>query len=453
MKKRVISIVCVALALVLIGVVLFFLISKKDDNFDASTVEVNVNLPKDTTASLKVGIMDDASERTTMNAFIEGFNKLYPNIEVTLDIISGDYQQGMLSRVKTQTLPDVFWVGDNNVSYFAEKKLLLNLDAHLDASGFEISDYYESMIKLGQKNQNGSQYMLPRDYNKVVVFYNKALLGQAGIKPGDPLYPVDGWKYETFLELCAVLRSKLDSTVYPVDAMLAWPPVFNSFVRSFGGELMNVEGKPAFNTPEAKQGLDAMKELLDKRYTINPITKTEEIFLAKKAAMWFTVRPMVSSCETANLEYDAVTFPELGTSPRIGAGTSGYGISRRTKLPNEAFAFLNYMISEDGQEAFSKTGNAVPVLKSLQENGTWTVVPQPQQFFNHSAFIKYNERDCLKDYLNNVNVELYSDIDGAMLDLLDRYMGWTYDKPESEADLLAVLDRKVKDINKILNSD
>ena len=40
-----------------------------------------------------------------------------------------------------------------------------------------------------------------------------------------------------------------------------------------------------------------------------------------------------------------------------------------------------------------------------------------------------------------------------MLDLLDRYMGWTYDKPESEADLLAVLDRKVKDINKILNSD
>ena len=37
MKKRVISIVCVALALVLIGVVLFFLISKKDDNFDAST--------------------------------------------------------------------------------------------------------------------------------------------------------------------------------------------------------------------------------------------------------------------------------------------------------------------------------------------------------------------------------------------------------------------------------
>ncbi len=439
------------LAISLCSTVMLYGCGKKDD-VDASQTVVNVNIPKDTTATLKFGVLDDASEKKTAQAIIDAFNKIYPNITITLDPISGNYTQGLLSRIKSKTVPDLLYVGDDQVSYFAEKKLILNLDAHMDAANFDTSLYYDSMMKLGQKNQNGSQYMLPRDYNKVICYYNKDLLDMAGIDKTNPLYPSDDWTFEEFVDLCAALKSSpLSSDIYPVDAMLAWPPVFNSFIRSFGGELMSVDGRPAFNTPEARKGLDAMKLLLDNRYTINPMQKTEEIFVAEKAVMYFAVRPILSNLEAANLNYDVVSFPFVGTHGYIGAGTSGYGISRTTRYANEAWAFLSFMASKEGQQAFSTSGNAVPVLKSLatDEDAIWNTIPDVQARFNQNAFIAGAERDTLKDYLNGVNVDLYAKIDSAMLNLLDNYMGWTVDagKPEE------VCQKVANDINKIINSD
>lgn len=425
----------------------------KKDNFDASTVEVNVNLPTDTAANLTMGVLDDASEKESANAIIKEFNKKYPNIKITLDPISGNYTQGLLARINSGTVPDILYVGDDNVSYFAEKRLLLNLDEHMKAANFDMSLYYESMMKLGQKNQNGSQYMMPRDYNKVVCYYNKDLLSQAGIEKGSDLYPTDDWTYEDFLALCKELREggRLASDVFPVDAMLAWPPVFNAFIRSYGGELMSKDGRPAFNSEGAKKGLEAMRDLLQKRYTINPLQKSEEIFNSGKAVMYFAVRPILSNLEAANLNYDVVSFPKIGEIGYIGAGTSGYGISRSTRKSNEAWAFLAFMMSKEGQQAFSKSGNAVPVLKELATatDAIWRTIPDSQARFNHNAFINYPERDTLKDYLNAVNVDLYSKIDDAMLNLIDRCTGWS----EAPEDIDDVCDDVTKNINRIINSD
>jgi ABC-type glycerol-3-phosphate transport system substrate-binding protein len=194
-----------------------------------------------------------------------------------------------------------------------------------------------------------------------------------------------------------------------------------------------------------------MKELIDKRYTIIPTQKTEEIFNSGKAVMYFAVRPILSNLEAAGLDYDVVSFPKIGEIGYIGAGTSGYGISRSTKHANEAWAFLAFMMSEDGQQAFSKSGNAVPVLKTLAtaDHAIWRTIPDAQVRFNHNAFIAYPERDTLKDYLNGVNVDLYAQIDSAMLNLIDRCTGWS-GPAENIDDVCADV---TKNINKIINSD
>ena len=131
------------LAISLCSTVMLYGCGKKDD-VDASQTVVNVNIPKDTTATLKFGVLDDASEKKTAQAIIDAFNKIYPNITITLDPISGNYTQGLLSRIKSKTVPDLLYVGDDQVSYFAEKKLILNLDAHMDAANFDTSLYYDS---------------------------------------------------------------------------------------------------------------------------------------------------------------------------------------------------------------------------------------------------------------------------------------------------------------------
>lgn len=399
-----------------------------------------------------MGVLDDASEKTSAQAIIDAFNEVYPNIKITLDPISGNYTQGLLSRIKSGTVPDILYVGDDTISYFAEKKLLLNLDAHMDAAKFDTSLYYDSMIKLGQKNQNGSQYMMPRDYNKVVCYYNKDLLAEAGITKDNPLYPNDDWTYDEFLDLCEALKkSSLSSDIYPVDAMLAWPPRIQCFYPQLRRRTDDRGRQARIQYARSERGAFRNEDPLDKGYTINPMQKTEEIFNAEKAVMYFAVRPIMSNLQVAGINYDAVSFPFIGEKGYIGAGTSGYGIARSSKHPNEAWAFLAFMMSKDGQQAFSKTGNAVPVLKSLatDEDAIWNTIPDIQARFNHKAFIQFDERDTLKDYLNGVNVDLYAKIDSAMLNLLDNYMGWTV----AAGDPDEVCAKVEKDINRILNSD
>lgn len=83
------------------------------------------------------------------------------------------------------------------------------------------------------------------------------------------------------------------------------------------------------------------------------------------------------------------------------------------------------------------------------EDAIWNTIPDIQARFNHKAFIQFDERDTLKDYLNGVNVDLYAKIDSAMLNLLDNYMGWTV----AAGDPDEVCAKVEKDINRILNSD
>ncbi len=420
---------------------------------DDDTVNDVVDLEIDTsiTATISVGIQQSASEEAIVRAFIDEFNKTYPNVTVNIVQLEGNYMSALMARVRADNVPDVIWVRDEDVSYFAANDFLQNLDAYMEASNFDETQYYESMMNLGKLNQSGSQYMLPRDYNKVVVYYNKDLFAQAGITEGSDLYPSDDWTYEEFLATCKALKSGLPNGVYPVDAMLTWAPIYNTYIRAYGGYIMNENGMPAFDSAEAKAGLDAMAYLYDSKYTINPANKTEDLFLSSKSAMWFSTRPSISNIEAQGLSYDVVSFPYIGETGYVGAGASGYSLYAKGKNKNVAYLFLESMLSKESQEAFSKTGNAVPVRLDLKETGKWLETPNDINFFNHYAFTKNPERDCLTDYLNNVNVDYHADVKNAINLLLDEYMGWSDSSTASNK--TAVINEVKTDIIRILTYD
>lgn len=416
--------ISILMACLLIGSVAAFAAgcgNRGTGNTDSS--EINVNLPTDYSAEISLGIMNDKGEIANAENFIESFNKKYPNIKVKIEPISGDYAAYILNNAAAGLIPDVFWVGDDAVTRFAENDLLVNLDAVIEADQeFDLNNYYPAMVKLGQVNHNGSQYMLPRDYNKVTVIYNKDLFAAAGIEPGDPLYPHDGWTYDEFKATCEALRKAFDESddyksVYPVDAMLNWPPSYNSFFAGFNAKIIE-NGEVKFDSPEGIRALEEIKYLTDNRLAFNPYgASIGNIFLSKQAAMWFSVRTIVSQCVAADINFDFVTFPEFPT-PAVGTGTSGYGIYSGSDEKDAAWQLLKHMLSEEGQEAFSQTGNAVPSLISMNESPTASWKMYPSKDYNHDAFVKNPEADTVVSYLDNLPSEIHTDISGALLDLL-----------------------------------
>ena len=170
---------------------------------DTSTSDINTDLPGDYTAKISLGVMNDPGEISNADKFIESFNEKYPNITVSVEPISGSYAEYILNNAAAGLIPDVFWVGDDSVTRFAENDLLLNLDDVIEADDeFDIDAYYPAMVKLGQRDHNGSQFMLPRDYNKITVIYNKDLFDKAKVA-----YPKDDWTYDEFVDTCEALRA------------------------------------------------------------------------------------------------------------------------------------------------------------------------------------------------------------------------------------------------------
>lgn len=450
--KKAMKILGVLLATVTASTTMLFAGCNGNQDSEEYNGPIDLNIDKNVSATISVGIQQSVSERDTMNAFVTEFNKVYPNVKVDIVELEGNYTSALMAKVRTNTVPDVVWVRDEDVSYFAANNFLLNLDSFIAAdTEFKAEDYYESMLNLGKMNLSGSQYMLPRDYNKIIVYYNKDLFTNAGISSDSEFYPKDDWTYEEFLSTCLQLKSNLPNGVYPVDAMLTWAPIYNTFIRSFGGQIMDENGKPAFDSEEAIKGLDAMNTLYSKGYTINPSHKTEDLFLSGKSVMWFSTRPSITAIEAQNLNYDAVTFPFVGEHGYIGTGASGYAVASSSKNKTLAYIFTRTMLSKESQEAFSKTGNAVPVRLDLAEKGKWLESPNDILFFNHYAFVKHPERDSLTDYLVNVNADYTADINSKIIDLLDRYMGWS--DPNTTKDRAAEIADVKADMNRILTSD
>ena len=391
---------------------------------DTSSADIDINLDPNYSAKISIGITDSDGERANANKFIKSFNEKYPNIEVEIIAISGDYTQTMITNSAGGTLPDVYWVEDNAVTRFADNDLLVNLDDVISRSGFDKTKYYPAMMKLGQYDHDGAQMMLPRDYNKVTVIYNKKMFEDAGITPDSPYYPKDNWTYAQFKETCKKLKEGWKANpdyqnCYPVDAMLDWPAVFNSFFVGFGAELIR-DGEIKFDSENGLRALAEMADLVEKGYAYNPYASSiREIFLQERAAMWFATRPSVSACKVAKVDFDFVTFP-LFENPAVGTGTSGYGIYAGTKEKSAAWALLSHMLSYEGQEAFSETGNAVPSLMemNLEEDASWKLYPEED--LNHDAFLANDEYDVVVSYLDGINSDLHGRIAGGILDLIDK---------------------------------
>ena len=411
------------LGVILAGLLLMLTTAACHKAPQADDSEININVPSDVTGTLRVGTEDNDGSLNIMNMFVREFKKDFPNVNVEIVPLAGSYVDAITQSVAAEEGIDVFWIR-SSMQLLAAKRILYNFkdayDAYCAAGKIDESDLYESMIKQGE--WNGGLYQIPRDYNKIVIVYNREIFDRYGIK-----YPTNpDWKWQDFLDLCAKFRAKMGETEYPINGLLMWESVFETVVSGFGGKMID-NGTVKFDSKEAKDGLKELKKLIDLRYSPNPRLQQIEPFLNRKAAMYITSRPAVQDFITAGLDIDFINFPEMPVNAVVGAGTTGHGISRFSQNKDLAFQFIMSTLTTDSQNAYSETGACVPMLKSLAQTGTWRDVPTSG--INHDAFISFPERDMVDNYRVGINPELHVDIEGYILSLLyDIYDGKNIDE-------------------------
>jgi len=347
--------------------------------------------------TLRFSYSQDPAEAANITALANGFRQTHPNVQVKLEPIAagtgnGAYDQKILTEAAGGTLPDLFWCADIWSVELGKRGVMLNLDPYLSKYHVDTSNMYASMVKLGQVD--GHQYVMPRDYNQVVTFYNEDAFKAAGL--GTPSLD---WTFDQFLHACQKIVST-GHMKYAIDGNSTWWAVWVPFVRGFGGDVLSTDGKQAiFDSPEALKGIQTLVDLTKKGYAVNPFPApqaNQEAFMNGRAAMAWWVRPLDTAFGTTiknKFSWNATRFPKLPVKPVIGSGMSGYAVSAHTKYPDVAAAFIAYIVSPAGQKVFEKTGNSVPVLKSLKNDPTWTSLPRSD--FNNKAFFYDSQYDVL----------------------------------------------------------
>ena len=375
-----------------------------DDSNEETNYEIDFNLPVGTSADITVIIPDNEYERTLMNAMIAGFNTVYPNINVTINTLTIDSYNTTISRqYNAGVLADVIWCNSQNFYFLVGGGYALNLNGFIEqaetAGEFDFdADFTEDFQNMGVLG--GARYSVPRSIDSVVCFYNKEILAKAKV---DTSVIQNGWTWETFLSVCQQVRDYYDengdTTYFPIDANLGWESVAYPVIRSLGGDVLNENGEFALTESVSEQIVSFVQNLVDKDFIPEGSEQTSS-FESGTGAFLFQSTSIENYQSRATLadKFDIVSFPLInGENSAIGMGYAGYALNSTLDDEgtdpaqlNAAAAFLNYIMSYDGQQKAAADGGLT--LPSIR---TDLSVDNPDANWH-------------KEFLDTFNVEAYT---------------------------------------------
>ena len=342
--------------------------------------------------SLRISCIESPSEVSIVNEIIAGFTAENPGVQVVYEPIAGGDTTGrLLAQASAGQLPDVFMSLDSLVANFAKKKVTLDLTSYLAENKVNVDDIYPSMLELGK--YNGELHLVPREYSKVVTYYNKEVFQAAGVA-----FPKNGWTWDEFVATNRKLVQKSGDkiTMYGTQCQFNWSPTMIPMLIGLGGSVFNEDGTSCIvNNAATAAAFTQLKALADEGVLVNTFKAGLPNFTSGKVAMYFSVRAGTSDVIAALGEdkWDVVTFPKMPNKVVVGSGTCGYSVAATTNYPELAAKLALYVIGDSGQKALMETGNAIPVLKSLANSTVWR--QEPNTTINQDAYVLNPEADIL----------------------------------------------------------
>lgn len=444
--------------------------------------EVNVDMTDEDyqqTATLSVGVTADPYESELISALAEGFKMLFPNVTIETVRISGtDYVNEVDKRVKANKMPDIFYTSETESFSFISSEYFLNLAPYVRAESKNNPDFEKQFVSeawvMGQENYKGDQYFIPRSSDRVVTHlntkYTKAAISYwNGAHPEDPL-PEDiiknGWTWDDFLRVCAALREYYDSkgwTIsngrYLVDHTFTWGPIMFSLLKSNGASIADGT-KFNFNNEGTVATAQMIRNLIEKGYIGHSGTGGAN-FENGNGAMLFHSSSAIAKYKKAlkavGAEYDIVTFPVInGASGVFGFGVPGYGIYSGIEEGKRdlAWQFLNYILSQEGQNILAKAGMNTPSVRNDLQDYNKAEWGEGYRDLNLAATVWEQNRNYSETFFLNFPAKkkmiLVSTLSSFVGEVMT-YSGTEIGAMKPEYTIQSCIDECVKKLNKYIS--
>ncbi|OPA74236.1 ABC transporter substrate-binding protein [Paenibacillus selenitireducens] len=322
-------------------------------------------------------------EGEAMEGLISEFNQSQDRITVK-GLTQGDNQKQM-AAITGGNPPDLATNDAANVGAWGSKGAMMALEDLISQNKTDLSDFIPAA--LDAVKYNGKIYALPVAVHVKMLFYNKDLLKEAGYDAPP----------KTMAEL-KVMSEKLTQMNGKSLERVAIPPMLDPFATSFafGGLFWDDQNKQVTSDNEGiKKAFQYVKGMWSKydskeldRFSsaLGNYASAQNPFFTGKYAMtidgeWL---PTFIKQYAPNLNYGLTPVPYDESDPGLkDAGqllTTILYIPRGAKHPQEAYEFMQWLLSKESSvKLMSKIGN-LPPRKSAADDPALASVPGFKDF-------------------------------------------------------------------------
>ncbi len=322
------------------------------------------------------------SQKVWQKVFDE-FHKSNPNITVKGQPIGTQSWADFFNKVSTQiaagSAPDLMGVATEGQRLFASQGLLEPLDPYIAKHKTVVDDYLSdvapNLVALNKKYTSfgGKTYYLPGDFNTIGMWVNPTLFKDAGVA-----LPEAGkdWTWQEFEDAAAKIKEKTGAYIFDVTSgyatgLLPW-------VNTNGASVMN-DGwtKATFDTPKVVEAMTYARNLIAKGYSPTPGGTFDDLtaFGQGKLATFAGGQWNIGTFRTMGLidKTQLVRWPvNEGETYATDIGTTAYPILKSSKHKDQAWKFLEFLISKHGSLFGAQLGTqAIPARESVATSTTY----------------------------------------------------------------------------------
>jgi multiple sugar transport system substrate-binding protein len=244
---------------------------------------------------------------------------------------------------------------------------LLNLQSYIDANPGFLDGFYPQTL-TAYKTADG-YYGLPRDFQTIVLFYNKDMFDAAGVD-----YPTADWTYDDLLAAAKKLTLDTDNDG-KVDQYGFWADtwdmelLWSEAVWAYGGEIISEDhAKTLIGEGGARDAWAYIDSLYKEGVIPTPTSSGEfgdDLFQPKISAMTTIGHWAVPGYVQAGINFDVAPMPSGPAGRATSVNSAGFVIAKDSKHPDAAR--VQQAALSDGPDQLVQR-DCHPVLKSVAES-------------------------------------------------------------------------------------
>ena len=310
---------------------------------------------------------------------IDAFEAEHPNIRIESEPGEwASYWDKLATTTAANDAPDVIQMDQKYIAEYGGRGALLDLSKQ---SGIDTSKLDKESLASGQYDD--AQYGLSTGKNAYVIMANTKVFEAANV----PIPDDTTWTWEDFMDTAAKLSAAGDGKSYGAAYgsneadLIIW-------LRQHGENLYSQDGKLDFDTATAASFWERLKEQRDSQASPPATVATEDsgagleesLFGTNRVGMaWWWTNQLGSLETTTGSSIKMLRAPSLdGKSAENGMyykPTMFWSASSRSKHPEAAATFINYLANSPAAGAILMTDRGVPSNPGIVESITPALKP------------------------------------------------------------------------------